>query len=354
MSDRAQPPDSMREFTRRVATATAVVVLILGLLVLFWFTAYVWFALLIGVLIALFLNGLSEWLRRLVPLPHPWAVLLTLLLLAGVLSLVGWFLASPISEQFQQLQQRLPDAMDHVWQQLQSSPVSRYLPQRAPASDDVVSLGKSAGPALASIFKVTLAAVAGTLVALFLGLYMALRPASYYEGLVRLFPRPHRPRTRQVLDEIGITLTRWIFGQLVSMLCVGALIGLGLFLCGIPLSLALGVIAGILDIIPIVGPVAASIPAILLGFTVSPWYGLLAIVVFVVANQLESHILLPVIHRYAVRLPPALTLFALTIMTTLFGVLGALLATPLTAAGLVLVKRLYLEEILEDCETAGD
>ena len=130
------------------------------------------------------------------------------------------------------------------------------------------------------------------------------------------------------------------------MVVVGALTGLGLWALGIPGALALGIIAGLLDFVPIVGPILAAIPAILLGFTVSPQMALATAALFVVVQQIEGNILLPLIQQRTVDLPPVLLLFSLFGIGTLLGPAGVLLAAPLTVVAFVLVKRLYVQEAL--------
>jgi predicted PurR-regulated permease PerM len=335
-------------FMHRLLAIAGIVLLMLLVVCMIWFAIHVWFALLIGILVAVFLRSLSNWVERHLKIRHPWALLAVLGFLFSLMGLTGLLLAAPLSNQFQQLQKRLPEALNQLGKQIDQSPLSRYLPSRATSEENVVSMSKTVAPPIASFFKITVSAVAGASIALFLGLYMAFNPAIYFNGLLHFFPVSKRPRIRVVLVETGAILGRWIFGQLCSAICVGILIGVGLYICQIPLSLALGIIAGVLDLIPLVGPVLAAIPAILLGFTIDPLHGLLAFLVFVVANQIEEHVLLPLIHRYAVWLPPALTLFALFLMTVLFGLLGTLLATPLTAMAFILIKRFYLEDVLKD------
>ncbi|QOW19576.1 AI-2E family transporter [Lysobacter ciconiae] len=131
------------------------------------------------------------------------------------------------------------------------------------------------------------------------------------------------------------------------MVVVGVLTGLGLWLLGVPVAFGLGIITALLDFVPIAGPVLAAIPAVLLGFTVSPQVGLGALALFIVIQQVESHVLQPLIQQRAVDLPPALLLISLFAIGALFGLAGVVLAAPLTVVIFVLVKRLYVRETLE-------
>lgn len=133
------------------------------------------------------------------------------------------------------------------------------------------------------------------------------------------------------------------------MVVVGILIGGGLKLFGVPLPVALGVLAGLFDFIPIIGPLFSAIPAVLLAFLIGPWHALYVVLLYLLVNTvIESHLLVPLIQRYTVSLPPALTVLALVLMGALFGFLGVLLAIPLAATLLVLVKMAYVQDVLGD------
>jgi len=172
--------------------------------------------------------------------------------------------------------------------------------------------------------------------------------------LLRLFPVAHRERAGEVIDKLGSNLGNWLLGQLVSMTVVGTLIAIGLSVLGIPLGLALGVLAGLLNFIPIVGSLLSAVPAILLAFLVSPWHPVYVIGLYVLVNTvIESHLLVPLIQRYAVNLPPAVAIVALLLLGKLFGFLGLLLAIPMATTFLVLTKMVYIEGVLGDKTPTG-
>jgi predicted PurR-regulated permease PerM len=137
---------------------------------------------------------------------------------------------------------------------------------------------------------------------------------------------------------------QWLRGQLVAMLAVGALTGLGAALIGLPSALALGLLAGLLEFVPIVGPIFAAIPALLLAATLGWSEVLWTLALFIVIQQIEGNMLMPAIMQKAVELPPAVTLFAVLAFGLLFGPLGVLLATPLAVVLMVLVQHLYLRD----------
>lgn len=131
------------------------------------------------------------------------------------------------------------------------------------------------------------------------------------------------------------------------MLAVGTMTTVGLWLLGMPLATLLGLIAGILAFVPFFGPIISGILAVLLAFTEGPQDALYVAILFLVIQQVEGNILMPLLQRWAVKLPPILGLLSVVVFGILFGVAGVLLATPLMVVSMVLVRKLYVEDVLE-------
>jgi len=176
---------------------------------------------------------------------------------------------------------------------------------------------------------------------------LAANPRHYVNGVLRLLPERDRSRGEALARECGATLRRWLLGKLASMVITGVLTGVGLVLLGIPLALVLALLAALLGFIPNFGPILASVPAILLGLSHSPSTAAWVAGLHVVVQAVESYGITPLIQRKMVALPPALTIVAQMTLGVLVGGLGVVLATPLTALGLVLVRRLYVELIAD-------
>jgi predicted PurR-regulated permease PerM len=177
-------------------------------------------------------------------------------------------------------------------------------------------------------------------------IFIAADPRVYRRGLLLLLPDRAVPTADRFLDEASTGLRGWMFGQMISSVVVAVLTGTGLMLLGVPASGGLGVIAGLLDPIPMVGPVIAGIPAVLLALTVSPMTALWTVVLFLVIQQIQGNFLQPMIQKHAVDVPPAVLLFAVFGFGILFGTLGVLLSAPLTIVAYVLVQRAYVKDIL--------
>jgi predicted PurR-regulated permease PerM len=161
-------------------------------------------------------------------------------------------------------------------------------------------------------------------------------------------PRPRRARVEEVLQEVGTTLGHWLVGRLVSMGIIGGITTVGLWLIGVPLAPALGLLAALAEFVPNIGPFLAFVPALLLALTESTTRALAVLLLYLSVQGFESYVLTPLVEKQAVELPPALTITAQVLMAVLAGGLGLALATPLAAAVLVLVQRLYIEDTLGD------
>ena len=185
------------------------------------------------------------------------------------------------------------------------------------------------------------------LILVFVGaIFTASDPAVYRRGLLLLMPSRAEDTVATALDDASRGLRGWMLGQAVSSLVVAAFTWAGLALLGVPASGGLGLIAGLLDVIPMIGPIIAGVPAVLLAFTVSPATALWTVLLFLVIQQIQGNFLQPMIQKQAVDVPPAVLLFAVVAAGLIFGFLGVLLAAPLTVVAYVLVQRIYVRTLL--------
>ena len=233
----------------------------------------------------------------------------------------------------------LPDAWEQLQERLEGS-------QLAPLLDDAAGRARELFGNGISQIGMMVVSMGGSVVsffALIVGMvYFAAQPGVYRRGLLLLAPVKSRPKLGDALDESGKALRYWLGGQLVAMVVTGVLVGLTMWLLGVPAPLGLGLVAGLLDFVPLVGPMIAAIPALLLAFTVSPQTTLFVLIAYTIIQQIEGNIIQPLVQQRAVHLPPAMLLFSLFAASTLFGLAGLILAAPLTVVAFVLVNRLYV------------
>ncbi|MCU0648893.1 MAG: AI-2E family transporter [Gemmatimonadaceae bacterium] len=197
---------------------------------------------------------------------------------------------------------------------------------------------------LFSVVSSTLAVVGALVMIAFLAIYIGAEPDVYRGWLLAVFPAHARPRTRIVLTEIAQVLRKWLVTQLIAMLVIGTVSTIAFLLLGVKAAYALGFLAGLFEFIPTAGPILSAIPAIAMGFVDSPEKALWVLIACWAIQFLENNLLIPALMRGEMDLPPAITLVAQAIMTLLFGFLGLMVAVPLTAAVLVPLRLLYVED----------
>ncbi len=338
----ANRADAHAEFAIRVLIA----VTIAGL---FWIAWKVVDVLLLGfggVLMAVILRKIARWIHGWTGLPTAAAVLVTVLVIAGTLAAFGMLVGDQVVQQTQQLIQQIPKAISSLRGWLTGTALGEALFSSTGAfkADRLLS-GDVLGQ-VTSMATGLLIALGDFIVILFVGLFLAWNPGLYVNGLLALLPRGARDNTRAALFASGDALWGWLAGQLVSMVAVGIFTTLGLWALGMPLYIALGVLAGLLDFIPFIGPWLAAIPAVLVAFGQSPQMALWVALLFLLIQQIEGNLLLPLAQRWAVQLPPALAVVAGIAAALVLGPLGLLLAVPLTVALREMVRQLYIKDTL--------
>jgi predicted PurR-regulated permease PerM len=324
-----------RAFLRKVVIVAGAAALAL----LLWSLRYVVLLLFNAVLTALFLQALYSPLERL-GLDRRAALALVVLALALVVGLGGAFFGWRIEQQAVEAIRLLPQAFYALQQDLRTTAVG----SKIVAGASNLNL-QTALPALMHLPTYALAvthALADILIVVFGGLFIAIHPAGHLHGFVALTPSGLRGRLGPFLDDAGSLLRRWLIAQLIAMITVGLLTGAGLAVIGIPAAAALCLFAAAAEFVPIAGPIASAIPALLLaslhGLDKVGW----TLLLFVVVQQFESNLLIPLLHRRIVSLRPLLVLFSLMAFEVLFGFLGILLAIPLTIVVKTAIDRFYL------------
>jgi predicted PurR-regulated permease PerM len=194
----------------------------------------------------------------------------------------------------------------------------------------------------------TLAVVSGFLIIVFLAIYIGAEPEMYRRGIMHLFPHEQRERAGEVLSAIASVLRKWLVTQLIAMVAIGAVSTIVLAVIGVKASFALGVLAGLLEFVPTIGPIMSALPAIAMGFVDSPEKALWVAIAYWGIQFFENHLLIPLLMKGGVNLPPALTILAQALMALVFGFLGLMCAVPLLAATMVAVKMLYVEGVVGD------
>ncbi|MGQ0715596.1 MAG: AI-2E family transporter [Gemmatimonadaceae bacterium] len=212
-------------------------------------------------------------------------------------------------------------------------------------------LGQQVGTVTRYLFPFlssTFAVFAGILIIVFLAIYIGAEPDVYHGGLMHLFPHHARRRAGEVLSAMATVLRRWLVTQLIAMFAIGTITTIILLALDVKAAFALGALAGLLEFVPTIGPLLSAIPAVAMGFLDSPDKALAVAIAYGAIQFLENHLLIPLLMKGGVNIPPALTIVAQALMALLFGFLGLMVAVPLLAAILVPVKMLYVEGVVGD------
>jgi predicted PurR-regulated permease PerM len=396
---------SIRLPTRDVVRVLALIFAFYVTVRLLWIAHPVVFLFFLGVLFGLPLaQGADQLKKRGIPRGIGVALILTVFL--GLLTAGGVGMAPILRAQSKELQERLPEAMDKIdawlghrangvlgilFNEESSDTLHTAASQRLAASDsslapivvtdsavvdttittpsgavvrktqtraDTVAAGgnlrreitKQMSGAQHSFLRVltsTFTVSGAFMLVLFIAAYIGVDPALYHGGLLELFPVRQRGRAALALASLATTLRRWLVTQLIAMVVIGAVTTVFLFAVHVKAALPLGILAGVLKFIPIVGSIFAAIPAIAMAFIDSPHKALVIAIGYFVIQFVENHLLVPILMKHGVNIPPALTLGIQALMALLFGFLGLLVAVPLLAAILTIARSLNPEDMRE-------
>ena len=305
-----------------------------------------------AVVLATALNRLARRLQQ-SRLPRLWAVLLSITILLTVM--LGFFLVivPPFASEFQQLSDLLPKAINRLnqWLNIPRTNLPTQFNQYVP---DINNLIQQIQPLVSRLLGGSVAFVSNTvggilsfLLVLVLALMMLAQPLAYRKTFVRLFPSFYRRRIEGILDQCEVALGRWIVGALISMGVVASLSVIGLSVLGVRLALAQGVLAGLLNFIPNLGPTLSVVLPMTVALLDAPWKSGAVLILYIIIQQFESNLLTPYVMAQQVALLPAITLMSQVFFATFFGFLGLVLALPLTVVGQVWVKEILIKDVLD-------
>ena len=384
--------------TREVVRILALIFGFYAAVRLIWIAHPVIFLFFLGVLFGLPLVQGADWLeKRRVPRALSVAVILTVFL--GLLIGGGAAMAPILRAQSKELQERLPEAMDKIdaWLGHRSNGVLGILFNEESATDsariaaaqleddfakatpradtllattpggavqktttrtnDVVAGGnlrreitsqfRGAQHSFLRVLTSTFVVSGAFMLVLFIAAYIGFDPHLYHGGILELVPLRERERAAITLARLATTLRRWLVTQLIAMVVIGAVTTVFLFVIHVKAALPLGILAGVSKFIPIVGSIFAAIPAIAMAFIDSPHKAFVVAMGYLVIQFVENHLLVPVLMKHGVNLPPAMTLGIQALMSLLFGFLGLLVAVPLLAVILTLVRTMNPKEMRE-------
>ena len=347
MSSKSTNTFAISDFSKKVIKGTSIIcVILLGVfLVLKGFKVVL--LVLAGILVATFFRGIASLFKRRFSINDSLALGLSAFLVILIATTTIIALYPRVSSQLDTMETELPRAYSEAKTKLQQNKVGAYaLDQIKNYQDDFNSNNNQ----IAKFFSSFFGGLADFYIIIFLGIFFMVQPKMYKEGIIMLFPKDKRKRAKEVLLTMGYTLKRWLMGKILSMVVVGILTCIGLFIIGIPLALTLGLFAALITFIPNFGPIISLIPALLIALTMGTDYAIYVTLLYGAIQAIESNIITPLIQRRMIAFPLAMILIAQVVLGIFTGALGLILAVPVTAILMVLVKMVYIEDILDDNE----
>lgn len=354
------PADAAREELRPFLVRTVIVVgvvlaaiVIFGGLVLLADIAMLTFG---AILIAATLRHGGAWVARWTPLSPFWGfvALTSTLILATVLVCV--FAGPSLVVAMQDFVPKFGEAVQELRSRLEQISWTKPIVERLTNGDVDATRMLSGGfvsHAIGSIFSTANGVLVGMVIVIGASLFMGFDPPAYREPVVRLFPPNRRQRIRDVLDETGVVLARWFLGRLITMIFNGLLIAIFLWFLGVPMPWTLGLITGVVSFVPMIGSWLAIVPALIVAAPQGLDTMLWIVVAYTIIQHVENLVVTPVVMQQAVEMPPAYVLLVQLALGALTGAAGVAFAVPLLAAVTVIVRRLYVEDILGDDEGNG-
>ncbi len=271
---------------------------------------------------------------------------------AGVIGFF-WLIVPPFTQQFQELTLRVPQGFERIntWVDEQRNQIPEQL---VPFIPDLNGLIAEAQPLFNRVLGNSFAFVSGSLVIVLnillvlvlTGMFLA-NPNAYRKVFVRLFPSFYRRRVEGILSQCEISLERWVTGAFIAVCVVGLMSMVGLSILGVKAALALGVLAGFMNLIPNLGPTMSVVPAMAIALLDSPWKPILVLILYFFIQQTESNFITPVVMAHQVSLLPAVTLVSQLFFVTFFGFLGLFLALPLTVVAKIWVQEVLVKDVLD-------
>lgn len=293
-----------------------------------------------AVLLAMVFDLLTEAICRVLHLPRGWSFALATIIIIGVIGVCIWLFGMNLAQQFGQVMQRIS----------QGEASFKSMLQRMGLGTSVLDSGNSfISSMLGNVVSSGTGLIEGAIIMLIASIYLAARPRAHREGAADFFPPDHRKWFLRSLGAVGVMLQEWILGQLVLMVTVGALSTIAVAAIGLPNPIPLGLVAGLTEAIPYLGPWIGAVPALLVALTVSNGFGPVIITgaAYLGVHLIEGYVVGPLIQRWFVGIPPAIMLLGIFASQLIFGFPGVIFGGPLAVAIFAAVKLVYLKQPVE-------
>jgi len=327
-------------YIQKVWHTVAIVALLVGVILVARVAFNVLLMVLAGSLIAVYFHGLGDMIQRRTRMQRKWAMILSIVSSFVILGALLWFMGTKISVQVSELSNTLPHTVSTAKAKLAETPMGQKVLENVSGSNSDKTMAT-----IQTFLGTSFGVLGDCYIILFLGIFFTASPSLYKNGIILLVPKPKKDLAHHIMDRVSLSLKGWLKGMMVSIVLVTILITIGLSIMGIPVAMVLGLITGILELIPNLGSLLAMIPGVLLALTISTNTAIIVALIYIVSQTIVANIVTPLIQKKIINLPPALTLISQLIMGTLSGALGIILAVPLLAIIIILVDELYVKKI---------
>ncbi|CAN5121245.1 AI-2E family transporter [soil metagenome] len=334
-------------FIRRVLIVIGLLSAFFLLALLVHFSLDIFLMLFAGALLAIFYRGCSYWIASKINWDPNKILPIVIFLHLGLSALIVILLSPQVSEQIEILSQEIPESVRNLEEEFYSTRVGEVVERNLPDDGNMIGDTESIFQSVFDFFKISLEVLVNILIMFVFALFLAFNPDLYKKGLLMLFPKKRRERISEVWDTVNVTLFKWFIGQLVDMTCIFIMTAIALWLLDIPLVLTLSLIAFLFSFVPNIGPIISAIPAILIAFTQEPIYAVYVGLAYLGIQMFESYFITPKIQKKAIKMAPILLLSFQLIMASFAGVLGLFISTPFLASLIVIIKMLYVEDVIE-------
>lgn len=306
----------------------------------------------ITALLVVSLNPFVTWLEK-HRIPRAVGTAIVVISLVSLIAALIYFFAPISARQVSELANELPDLISKLsnW----FIKISRQYPALGSFGEhlNLSSVQQFLKPFIGGIGQVTssgIYAIASIIVILVTTIYSLINPKPLIDGFVNALDPKRRPRALAAGERLSSQIKAWARGTIYAMLTIFVLTWAALYLLGFKQALLFAVIAGTLEIVPVIGPILSAIPPLIVALVKNPVLALWVIGSFVLIQQFENHVLIPLVMSRQVRLHPVTVIFWVLVMGALFGLVGIFLATPAGVTAGILYDELYLCEYRKMCQ----
>lgn len=325
-------------YTVKVWQTTAIVCLTLVIILIVRVAFNVLLMALAGVLIAVYFHGLADLISQKTKFGRRISLIISIGGTTILFAVMTWFIGARIQNQVTELNNTLPQTISTVKAKMSKTPVGQKILEYTSGNNSQKLMDTAT-----SFFSTSFGILGDLYIILFLGVFFTADPSLYQNGIILLLPSQKKPVGRIILNRIRVALKGWLKSMLVSMILISILISVSLNIVGLPGTTVLGLITGVLEIIPNFGPVIAMIPGVLLAFTIGTKTAVIVALIYIACQTIVASIVTPLLQKKIIDIPPALTLLSQLIMGTLSGIMGIILAVPLLAILIIIIEELHVK-----------